>query len=324
MTHAKITAVGSYKPSKVLTNEDMEQLVETSDDWIISRTGIKERRIAADDEFTSDLCYEAIKNLEKKYNKDISDVDLIIVSTLTPDYRTPSVASYVQGRLGLENAAAIDVNAACAGFVYGINMANAYISSGMYNKIIVVAGEVLSKITDYSDRNTCVLFGDGAGAFLIENDEESSFITSTSGSEGKLAESLYCTDVSKTMFGKDLEQIGFVNQNGKEVYKWAIKMVPREIEKVAEKANVELKDVDWFVPHSANLKMIQNICKRSEYPFEQTLHSLVYYGNTSSATIPLAIDDAVDRGDIKKGETLLLFGFGGGLTYSSSLIKWGV
>ena len=324
MTHAKITAVGSYKPSKVLTNEDMEQLVETSDDWIISRTGIKERRIAADDEFTSDLCYEAIKNLEKKYNKDISDVDLIIVSTLTPDYRTPSVASYVQGRLGLENAAAIDVNAACAGFVYGINMANAYISSGMYNKIIVVAGEVLSKITDYSDRNTCVLFGDGAGAFLIENDEESSFITSTSGSEGKLAESLYCTDVSKTMFGKDLEQIGFVNQNGKEVYKWAIKMVPREIEKVAEKANVELKDVDWFVPHSANLKMIQNICKRSEYPFEQTLHSLVYYGNTSSATIPLAIDDAVDRGDIKKGETLLLFGFGGGLTYSSSLIEWGI
>ena len=324
MTHARITAVGSSKPSKVLTNEDMEQLVETSDDWIISRTGIKERRIAADDEFTSDLCYEAIKNLEKKYNKDISDVDLIIVSTLTPDYRTPSVASYVQGRLGLENAAAIDVNAACAGFVYGINMANAYISSGMYNKIIVVAGEVLSKITDYSDRNTCVLFGDGAGAFLIENDEESSFITSTSGSEGKLAESLYCTDVSKTMFGKDLEQIGFVNQNGKEVYKWAIKMVPREIEKVAEKANVELKDVDWFVPHSANLKMIQNICKRSEYPFEQTLHSLVYYGNTSSATIPLAIDDAVDRGDIKKGETLLLFGFGGGLTYSSSLIKWGI
>lgn len=324
MTHAKITAVGSYKPSKVLTNEDMEQLVETSDDWIISRTGIKERRIAADDEFTSDLCYEAIKNLEKKYNKDISDVDLIIVSTLTPDYRTPSVASYVQGRLGLENAAAIDVNAACAGFVYGINMANAYISSGMYNKIIVVAGEVLSKITDYSDRNTCVLFGDGAGAFLIENNEESSFITSTSGSEGKLAESLYCTDVSKTMFGKDLEQIGFVNQNGKEVYKWAIKMVPREIEKVAEKANVELKDVDWFVPHSANLKMIQNICKRSEYPFERTLHSLVYYGNTSSATIPLAIDDAVDRGDIKKGETLLLFGFGGGLTYSSSLIKWGI
>ena len=324
MTHAKITAVGSYKPSKVLTNEDMEQLVETSDDWIISRTGIKERRIAADDEFTSDLCYEAIKNLEKKYNKDISDVDLIIVSTLTPDYRTPSVASYVQGRLGLENAAAIDVNAACAGFVYGINMANAYISSGMYNKIIVVAGEVLSKITDYSDRNTCVLFGDGAGAFLIENDVESSFITSTSGSEGKLAESLYCTDVSKTMFGKDLEQIGFVNQNGKEVYKWAIKMVPREIEKVAEKANVELKDVDWFVPHSANLKMIQNICKRSEYPFEQTLHSLVYYGNTSSATIPLAIDDAVDRGDIKKGETILLFGFGGGLTYSSSLIKWGI
>ena len=324
MTHAKITAVGSYKPSKVLTNEDMEQLVETSDDWIISRTGIKERRIAANDEFTSDLCYEAIKNLEKKYNKDISDVDLIIVSTLTPDYRTPSVASYVQGRLGLENAAAIDVNAACAGFVYGINMANAYISSGMYNKIIVVAGEVLSKITDYSDRNTCVLFGDGAGAFLIENDEESSFITSTSGSEVKLAESLYCTDVSKTMFGKDLEQIGFVNQNGKEVYKWAIKMVPREIEKVAEKANVELKDVDWFVPHSANLKMIQNICKRSEYPFEQTLHSLVYYGNTSSATIPLAIDDAVDRGDIKKGETILLFGFGGGLTYSSSLIKWGI
>ncbi|WP_301420806.1 ketoacyl-ACP synthase III [Mammaliicoccus lentus] len=324
MTHAKITAVGSYKPSKVLTNEDMEQLVETSDDWIISRTGIKERRIAADDEFTSDLCYEAIKNLEKKYNKDISDVDLIIVSTLTPDYRTPSVASYVQGRLGLENAAAIDVNAACAGFVYGINMANAYISSGMYNKIIVVAGEVLSKITDYSDRNTCVLFGDGAGAFLIENNEESSFITSTSGSEGKLAESLYCTDVSKTMFGKDLEQIGFVNQNGKEVYKWAIKMVPREIEKVAEKANVKLKDIDWFVPHSANLKMIQNICKRSEYPFERTLHSLVYYGNTSSATIPLAIDDAVDRGDIKKDETLLLFGFGGGLTYSSSLIKWGI
>ncbi|WP_323702989.1 ketoacyl-ACP synthase III [Mammaliicoccus sp. Dog046] len=322
-SYAKITAQGAYVPSKIMNNQDFEQIVETSDEWIQQRTGIIERRIAAEDEYTSDLSYKAILNLQDNYNVDLSDVDMIINATLTPDFKTPSVASYIQAQLGLEHSGALDINAACAGFTYGLNIANGLITSGQNKKILVIGSETLSKVTDYTDRNTCILFGDGAGAFLVEyTEDEPSFIASTFGSDGAKGKHLYCSELSTEMFGEQLENPGHVVQNGRGVYKWAVSSVPKIIEETLHKGQIQLEDLDWFVPHSANARMIESISERSNINNDKALMSLGYYGNTSSATIPLSINKAVTENKIKKDDHLLLVGFGGGLTYSSSLIKW--
>ena len=322
-SYAKITAQGSYVPTKVMTNQDFEEMVDTSDVWITTRTGIKERRITEDNEYTSDISYKAVLNLKEKYNADLTDVDMIINATLTPDYKTPSVASYIQSKLNLKNSGAIDINAACAGFTYGLNIANGLISSGQNKKILVIGSETLSKITDYTDRSTCILFGDGAGAFLVEYTKNNpSFITSTSGSDGDKGQNLYCTELSKEMFNNHLENEGYIVQNGRGVYKWAVGNVPRIINETLDKANLKTTDVDWFVPHSANARMIESICEKSNIAKEQTLMSLQNFGNTSSATIPLSIDLAMNEKKIKTGDLLLLVGFGGGLAYSTTLIRW--
>ncbi|MDT3960056.1 ketoacyl-ACP synthase III [Staphylococcus kloosii] len=322
-SYAKITAQGAYVPEKIMTNQDFEKLVETSDEWIQQRTGIVERRITAQDEYTSDISYQAVVDLQQKYNVDVSDVDMIINATLTPDYKTPSVASYVQARLGIKNAGALDINAACAGFAYGLNLANGLITSGQNKKILVIGAETLSKITDYEDRSTCVLFGDGAGAFLVEYSEtDASFIASSSGSDGDKGHNLYCSELSQEMFGEQLKNAGNIVQNGRGVYKWAVGNVPNIINETLDKSDYDLEDIDWFVPHSANARMIESICDKANIAKEKALMSLAYYGNTSSATIPLAIDLAMEHNKIKKGDHLLLVGFGGGLAYASTLIKW--
>lgn len=322
-SYAKITAQGVYVPQKIMTNQDFEKLVETSDEWIQQRTGIIERRITAQDEYTSDISYQAVVDLQQKYNVDVSDVDMIINATLTPDYKTPSVASYVQARLGIKNAGALDINAACAGFAYGLNLANGLITSGQNKKILVIGAETLSKITDYEDRSTCILFGDGAGAFLVEYSEtDASFIASSSGSDGDKGHHLYCSELSQEMFGEQLENAGNIVQNGRGVYKWAVGNVPNIINETLDKSDFDLEDIDWFVPHSANARMIESICDKANIAREKALMSLAYYGNTSSATIPLAIDLAMEHNKIKKGDNLLLVGFGGGLAYASTLIKW--
>jgi 3-oxoacyl-[acyl-carrier-protein] synthase-3 len=322
-SYAKITAQGAYVPQKIMTNQDFEKLVETSDEWIQQRTGIIERRITAQDEYTSDISYQAVVDLQQKYNVDVSDVDMIINATLTPDYKTPSVASYVQARLGIKNAGALDINAACAGFAYGLNLANGLITSGQNKKILVIGAETLSKITDYEDRSTCILFGDGAGAFLVEYSEtDASFIASSSGSDGDKGHHLYCSELSQEMFGEQLENAGNIVQNGRGVYKWAVGNVPNIINETLDKSDFDLEDIDWFVPHSANARMIESICDKANIAREKALMSLAYYGNTSSATIPLAIDLAMEHNKIKKGDNLLLVGFGGGLAYASTLIKW--
>lgn len=320
---ARITAIGSYVPERVLTNHDLEKLVDTSDEWIVTRTGIHERRIAHKEEFTSDLCVNAVKNLVECSNKTIDDVDLIIVCTLTPDYRTPSVASYVQAKLGIKRTGAIDLNAACAGFTYGLHAANGLVTSGLNKKILVIGAETLSKITDYRDRNTCILFGDGAGAVLVEYDEDQpSFISAYLGSEGEAGMNLYCTNLSDHMNEKQLANNGFIVQNGREVYKWAVTTVPKGMKKVMENCGMNLNEADWFVPHSANLRMIESICEKSGIPIEQTLFSLVEYGNTSSATIPLSLVKGLREGKIKSNDKLLLYGFGGGLAHCGLLINW--
>lgn len=320
---AKITAIGSYVPDKIMTNANLEKLVDTNNEWIVSRTGILERRIAAEQEYTSDIGYQAVLNLMERYRKRIDDVDMIIACTFTPDFKTPSSASLIQAKLGIKQTGAIDLNAACAGFTYGLHMANALISSGMHKKILVIGAETLSKVTDYTDRTTCILFGDGGGAVLVEYDERNpSFITHHLGSEGEKSHNLYCSGLSSTMNNEQLIDNEKIIQNGREVYKWAVSTVPKGVEALLTQAHMTMEQIDWFVPHSANLRMIESICERIDYKMDQTLHSLVHYGNTSSATIPLALDLAVRQNKLQPNDKLLLFGFGGGLTYAGMIINW--
>lgn len=322
-SRAQITAIGSYVPEKILTNDDLERMVDTNNDWIIQRTGIKERRIASEQEFTSDICVKAVENLIEKNNKSVHDVDMIIVCTMTPDFKTPSVAALVQSKLGIPHTGAIDLNAACAGFTYGLHVANGLITAGLNKKVLVIGAETMSKITDFTDRTTCVLFGDGGGAVLVESNEHCpSFLSSHLGSQGELGKNLYCTDLSESINGESLTATGNITQNGREVYKWAVNTVPKGMLSVLEKTEISLQEIDWFVPHSANLRIIESICERSKFPIEKTLKSLVEYGNTSAATIPLALDKGVTEGKIKRGDKILLYGFGGGLTHAGVLLEW--
>ena len=321
--HARVTAIGSYVPNQIMTNHDLEKLVETNDEWIVQRTGIKERRIAAQTESTSDLAYQAAMNLKLRYNKEFQDVDMIIICTMSPDFKTPSTASLVQAKLGIKHAGTIDLNAACAGFTYGLHLANGLISSGLHKKILVIGAETLSKITDYTDRNTCILFGDGSGAVLVERDEvQSDFISFYLNSEGEKGSSLYCSNLSNQLFENPIIHNNKIVQTGREVYKWAVSTVPHGMKYVLAQASMTLDQIDWFIPHSANLRMIQSICDKSGVPFDKTLFSLVNYGNTSSATIPLSLDKGISEGKIKAGDMLLLYGFGGGLTQAGLLMKW--
>lgn len=322
---ARITAIGSYVPKRTLTNYDLEKLVETNNEWVLQRTGINERRIAHQYEYTSDISYQAVRNLMERYNKSIDDVDMIIVCTMTPDFKTPSVASLLQAKLGIKNAGAMDVNTACSGFTYGLHVANGLITSGLHKKILVIGADTMSKITNFEDRSTCILFGDGGGAVLVEYDEQQpSFLAAHVGSEGEKAKNLYCSNLAYRMFDEDLTNSGKLVQNGREVYKWAVTTVPKGIQKLMENAPIPFSGVDWFVPHSANLRMIESICEKTNFPIEKTLYSLVEYGNTSAATIPLSLDKGVLEGKIKNGNKLLLYGFGGGLAHSGALIDWNI
>ncbi len=321
--HARVTAIGSYVPNQIMTNHDLEKLVETNDEWIVQRTGIKERRIAGQTESTSDLAYQAAMNLKQRYNTEFQDVDMIIICTMTPDFKTPSTASLVQAKLGINHAGVIDLNAACAGFTYGLHLANGLISSGLHKKILVIGAETLSNITDYADRNTCIVFGDGSGAVLVERDEvQSDFISFYLNSEGEKGVSLYCSNLSNHLFEDPIIPTNKLIQNGREVYKWAVSTVPRGMKQVVDQASMTLDQIDWFIPHSANLRMIQSICEKSNVPFDKALYSLIHFGNTSAASIPLSLDIGVTEGKIKTGDLLLLYGFGGGLTQAGLLMKW--
>lgn len=320
---ARITAIGVYAPERVMSNHDLEQIIETTDEWIVQRTGIRERRIAAPQEFTSDLCVQAVQDMIERYHVSVQDVDMILVSTTTPDYPFPSVASQVQARLGIRAAAAVDLSAACAGFVYGLHMANGLVTSGLHRKVLVIGAETLSKVVDYEDRTTCILFGDGAGVALVEWDPgEPSFLAASLGSEGHGGKSLYRTGLSTRMGDLELGGDGKVIQNGREVFKWAVSTLSREVPLLLDKAGVAKEQLAWFVPHSANMRIIEAICERIDHPIERTLHSLEYYGNTSSATIPLALEQGIREGQLKKDDHVLLYGFGGGLVHAGVLLRW--
>ena len=320
---ARITAKGAYIPEKILTNEELEDIVDTNDEWIVKRTGIKERRISKENEQTSDLAYKAVIDLQNKYGKNIKDVDFIIVCTLTPDFKTPSVSSYIQYKLGIENAGAIDINAACAGFAYGLYLANSLITTGTNKKVLVIGSESLSKITDYTDRTTCILFGDGAGAFLVEKDESNpSFISVINGSNGAKGKNLYASNISNSLDNELINTNGLITQNGREVYKWAVSTLPKKISELANSCDLKISDIDWLIPHSANLRMLESICERIGMPSSKLITSIRKTGNTSSASIPLSVDSAVQAKTLLKNQKIMLFGFGGGLAYSGLVINW--
>ncbi|WP_310830130.1 ketoacyl-ACP synthase III [Paenibacillus pedocola] len=323
MKGAKITAIGSYVPVRRLANSDLEQMVETNDEWIVQRTGIRERRISREDEYTSDLCVAAVRDLLTRYGKTAADVDMVIVATSTADFSFPSVASIIQHRLGIPvTAGAIDISAACAGFVYALHTAHAYVASGLHRKVLVLGADALSKITDYSDRSTCILFGDGAGAVLVETDEQQDrFLGYHLSSDGGGAHHVYRTGLASRVNGVALSDTGKLVQNGREVFKWAVRTVPQGVRQVLDNAGATLAQVDWFIPHSANLRMIEPICERLEYPFEQALYSLEYFGNTSAASIPLALDLGIREGKVQSGQRALLYGFGAGLAQAGLLVE---
>jgi 3-oxoacyl-[acyl-carrier-protein] synthase-3 len=320
-TTLRIAGLGTYVPEHRITNDELSSIIDTDDEWIRRRTGIRERRRSRADEFTSDLCLGAVAALSASVQLDA--VDYVIAATISPDYQFPSVASIVQDRLGLRNVGAIDISAACAGFAYALDLADALISTGRARNVLVVAGETLTKITDYRDRAMCILFGDGAGAALVTSDDggASGILARRLNSDGAAGRHLFLTGLNKEIAGI-VEPEHFMRQNGRAVYEWVVTHVSAGISELLSSANVRPEEIDWFAPHSANMRMIEAVCERSGIAAERTLTSMQWFGNTSSASIPLALAPAIADGRIKRGDLVLLYGFGGGLVEAGLLLRW--
>lgn len=327
MTRAKIIGIGSYVPEKVLTNADFEKMVNTSDEWIITRTGISERRVCADGEDTSDMCVRAAERALESAGLKPADIDLVVAATVTPDFRLPSLACVIQKKMGLINAAAMDVAAACAGFIYGLSMAQAYINTGTFKRIMIIGAERLSSITDYSDRNTCVLFGDGAGvAILAASDDDSGILATYLKSDGTL-DSLLNIPAGGTHlpFGRNGNfdhRLTCLHMNGNEIFKHAVRFMGDAALKVVNDAGLTPDQVDLLVPHQANIRIIKATARRLGIPMERVYVNIDKFGNTSSASVPLALDHAVREGRIKKGDHIVSVAFGGGLTWGAVAIRW--
>jgi 3-oxoacyl-[acyl-carrier-protein] synthase-3 len=325
--YAQITGTGSYLPETVLTNSELEKMVDTSDEWIRQRTGIVERRIAEDDIATSDLSVHAARLAIKSAQVDPLDIQMILVATVTPDTFFPSTACYVQKGIGAKNASAMDISAACAGFLYGLDLANGLIVSGLYDTILVVGAEVFNNIVDWNDRNTCVLFGDGAGAAVVQStDEEKGIIASYIGSDGDYAD----IDLlgipaggSRMPITTDAidNNLNKIQMNGREVFKLGVRLMPEAAERVLKKANVSVDEVDMLIPHQANLRIIEAVGHRLGVPREKVYVNVDKYGNTSAATVIIALDEAIRDGSAKPGDLILLVTFGAGLTWGSTLLR---
>ena len=324
---AKISGVGKYLPEKVLTNQDLEKLVDTNDEWIVSRTGISERRIVADGEATSHMSINAINELLETTDTDVSEIDVIIVATVTPDRFFPSTACIVQERIGAKNCWGFDLSAACSGFVFGLNTASRFIESGAYKKVIVVGVDAMSTIMNYKDRNTCILFGDGAGAVLVEPSEEEGFgiIDSMSLIDGSGGDYLYMpaggSEKPATHETIDSDE-HYLHQDGKKVYIDAVKGMADISAKILERNGLNGEDIDVFIPHQANKRIIDSAAKRLNIDPSKVIINIAKYGNTTAGTIPLGIYDAVKDGKLKKGDVTVLAAFGAGYTLGSTLIKW--
>ena len=319
MTYSKILGTGSYLPEKILTNHDLEQMVQTSHEWIVERTGIEERHIAAEHETASSMGEIAASRAIEAAGIDVHDIDLIIVGTATPDRMFPSTACMIQKRLGINAIAAFDVTAACSGFIFATSVADQYIRSGMYKKVLVVGTEVLSRITDWTDRNSCVLFADGAGAVVLGASEEQGIISTHIHSDGKHGDLLSCINPTQN---KNHDLTPYITMKGNEVFKVAVRTLSRIVDETLETNGISREDIDWLIPHQANIRIIQATAKKLKMSMEQVVITVNKHGNTSSASVPLALDIAIRDGRIQRGQMMLLEAFGGGFTWGSALIRY--
>lgn len=317
MTYSRIAGTGSYLPAKILTNADLERMVETSDEWIVARTGIRERHIAADGEFTSDLAEKAARKAIEAAGIAPSEIDLVIVATTTPDRIFPSAACFLQSKLGIAGCPAFDIQAVCSGFVYALATADQFIKSGAAKCALVVGAETISRITDWSDRSNCILWGDGAGAVILKASEEPGIISSHLHADGTHANLLHVT-------GGPLHQGDkpSIQMEGNAVFKVAVNTLDAIVDETLGANGMEKAHVDWLVPHQANIRIIQATAKKLGMGMERVVVTVDTHGNTSAASIPLALDVAVRDGRIKRGETVLMEAFGGGFTWGSVLLKY--
>ena len=320
---SRIVGTGSYLPEKVLTNADLEKMVETNDEWIVSRSGIRERHIAADGETTGDLCFHAATRALEAAGLDAADVELIIVGTTTPDLIFPSTACLLQHRIGANGCAAFDVNAACSGFVYALSVADQFIRTGQVKNALVVGAETLSRMVDWTDRSTCVLFGDGAGAVVLKADAEAGILSTHLHADGGKKALLYNPVGVSVGFDAELPNCGVkVMMAGSDVFKYAVKALDSVVDETLAANGLDKTDLDWLIPHQANLRIIEATAKRLQMPMDRVIVTVDRTGNTSAGSVPLALDEAVRSGRVKRGQLILLEAFGGGFTWGSALIRY--
>jgi len=317
--HVTISGLGAHVPERVITNDELSQLVETSDEWIVERTGIHERRIAADDEALSDLSLPAAEQALAQAGVHGKDIDLLIVATVTPDMMFPSTSAILADRLGATEAAAYDLSAGCTGFMYAIAQAYGMLAGGLARRALVVGGDVLSRILDWSDRSTVILFGDGAGAVVLEPADEPGFFAFELGADGAGGEHLWLPGSGSRNF-EDPDT--FVKMNGREVFKFATRVLVHSAEAVLDRAGTRIEDVDVYVPHQANVRIIDHATKRLGIPSERVVINVDRYGNTSSGSIPLALSEAQADGRLRPGNLVLMTGMGAGLTWGSAVMRW--
>ncbi|MEM7174589.1 MAG: beta-ketoacyl-ACP synthase III [Chlamydiota bacterium] len=325
-TKATITGLGAYLPEKVLTNQDLERMVDTSDEWITTRTGMKERRIAAKHEFTSDMGFEAAKQALQAANLKPDSIDLILFATLTPDYLFPSTACLIQAKLEAKCAAAVDIQAACTGFIYALSMAKAYIQSGMYQKVLVVSSEKLSSIVDYQDRSTCVLFGDGAAACVVEADKEGLTIDHVNlGCDGTKAELIKLPAGGSKMPASEetvRNRAHYLQMEGREIYKNAVRRMEISIKDCMQAMNIEEEAIGWLIPHQANMRIIESLAKRFRVPEDRVFLTIHKYGNTSASSVGIALHELVCKKTVTDQERVMLVAFGAGLTFGAALLTY--
>jgi len=320
--YSRIAGTGHYVPEKILTNAELETMVDTTDEWIRTRSGIEQRHIASDDETTATLSVEAAKRAMEAAGVTAEDIDFLVVGTTTPDLVFPNVGTIIQNELGIHGCAAFSVEAACSGFIYALSIADKYVASGQAKNALVIGAETLSRIVDWSDRSTCVLFGDGAGAVVLQPSEEQGIISTHLHADGQYKDLLFAkAGVSKKPQGP-VETEFAINMLGNEVFKVAVKTLGAVVQETLEANNLEHDDLDWLVPHQANKRIIEATAKRLKMPMEKVILTVHKYGNTSAGSVPMALDCAVREGKIKRGDLILLEAFGGGFTWGSALIRF--
>lgn len=328
MAYAAFRSIGAYVPSKILSNEDLSKMVDTSDEWITKRTGIKERHIAAENEFTSDLGVKAAEIAIQRSGLDKSQIDMVVCATISPDYFCmPSTATIISNKLGLGNVTAFDISAACTGFVYILSIAKAFIESGMKKNVLIIGAEKLSAITDYTDRGTCILFGDGAGAAVISatNNIKEGIIDVHTGADGEYADLLMTPNGGSGSAHDSLDQEAsscFMQMKGNETFKVAVRTLTKDVVEILKENDIESSAIKHFVPHQANYRIIKAVGDALKLKPEQVVLTVAKYGNTSGASIPMAINDIYEQGTLKQGELMLLDAFGGGLTWGSALVPF--